>query len=128
VSASGVNLELALAHGRTGFEPGSELAGVAAWSGPAPPRGIELRLSWTARGHGGRDRRIVEIISFPAPRAVERRPFWLTLPAGPYSFVGTLVSLSWWLELVCQPGEAKATIEIAIAPGREPLVLEPGAR
>ena len=123
MTAPAVSLVLALEEERTGFEPGAVLAGVAAWSAPAPPRGIELRLSWTARGKGGRDFRIVETLPFPAPRAAERRPFSLTLPAGPYSFVGTLVSLSWRLELVCQPREEKAAIEIAIAPGRAPLAL-----
>lgn len=125
MSRTGVNLELVLAHDRTGFEPGAELVGVAAWSGPAPPRGMELRLSWTARGRGGRDFRIVESVPFAAPRAAERRPFSLTLPTGPYSFIGTLLSLSWRLELVCQPGEERAGIEIAIAPGRAPLALAP---
>jgi hypothetical protein len=123
VTTPGVTLELAVEDGETGFEPGARLAGVAAWSGPAPPRGMELRLSWTARGTGGRDFRIVESVPFPAPRAAERRPFALTLPGGPYSFVGRLVSLSWRLELVCQPGEEKAGLEIAIAPGRAPLAL-----
>ena len=58
MSAPRIALELTLENGRTAFEPGSRLTGVAAWSAPTAPRGMELRLSWAMHGRGGRDFRI----------------------------------------------------------------------
>ena len=123
MSAPAIALALTVDDGQTAFEPGARLAGVAAWSAPAAPRGIELRLSWAMNGRGGRDFKIAETIPLPAPAAAERRPFILTLPEGPYSFRGRLVTLVWTLELVASPGEEKAHVDLVVAPGRETIDL-----
>jgi hypothetical protein len=123
MSAPPIALELTLEDGRTAFEPGARLTGVAAWSAPVAPRGMELRLSWAMQGRGGRDFKIADTISLPAPAAAERRPFILTLPAGPYSFRGRLVTLTWTLELVALPGEEKARVDLVCAPGGKTIDL-----
>jgi hypothetical protein len=123
VSASALTLELALEHGRTAFEPGARLGGVAAWSAPVVPRGMELRLSWTLTGKGGRDLHLVETLPIPAPAAVERRPFVLTLPSQPYSFRGALLTLVWSLALVALPGEETARVNLVIAPRSQAIDL-----
>lgn len=119
-------LELALVveHADAVFEPGGRLSGVASWTAPTPPRGMELRLSWTCRGKGGRDRKIVRTVPLVAPLAIERRPFTLELPSAPYTFDGVLISLSWTLELVASPGEEKTSVALTIAPAGPPLKLE----
>lgn len=122
---SGVALELTLEHGQTSFEPGERLAGVASWRaepGSSPSR-LELQLSWTAKGSGGRDLKIVETLVFTNPRPTERRPFILALPALPYSFRGALISLSWTLELVSWPGNEKTQVDLTVAPGRRAIEL-----
>jgi hypothetical protein len=118
-----VTLELGLEEGQTVFEPGGRVTGVAAWSARRAAPGMELRLSWATRGPGGRDFKIVETIPFRQALASERRPFILTLPLGPYSFRGSLISLEWMLELVALPGEEKAGIAITIAPGQQAIDL-----
>lgn len=116
-------LEISLEDGRTVFEPGGRVTGVAAWSARRAPPGMELRLSWAARGPGGRDFKIAETIPFRQPLASERRPFILTLPLGPYSFRGSLISLEWVLELVALPGEEKTGVALTVAPGQQAIDL-----
>ena len=125
MTAARPHLALELEHGRNVFEPGGRVAGVASWSAPAAPRGIELRLSWSLAGHGGRDWKIAETLALPEPQAAERRPFLLTLPLSPYSFQGTLLRLTWTLELVALPGEEKTAVGLVVAPGNQVIDLRP---
>jgi hypothetical protein len=126
VSPARITLELAIEHGRTAFEPGARLGGVAVWAASSPPRGMELRLSWTLTGKGGRDLRFAETVPLPAPGAAERRPFVLTLPTGPYSFRGALLTLTWALDLVALPGEETARVGLVVAPRNQTIELPHG--
>lgn len=123
MSDPAATLELSLEDGQTVFEPAGHVTGLAAWSARRAPRGMELRLGWATRGPGGRDFKIVETIPFRQPLASERRPFILTLPLGPYSFRGSLISLEWVLELVALPGEEKAGVALTVAPGQQAIDL-----
>jgi hypothetical protein len=116
-------LELTLEDDRTAWEPAARVKGVATWSSPIAPRGMELRLSWSLLGKGGRDLKIADTIPLPNPAATERRSFFLTLPSGPYSVKGRLVTLAWTLELVALPGEEKARVDLIIAPGGRAVSL-----
>jgi len=116
-------LSLELENGVTAFEPGGRLAGIASWSVSAPLAGLELRLKWISRGHGGRDLKIADTIVLPQPLATERRPFILTLPEAPFSCEGALLSVRWQLELVALPVEEKASVAITIAPDAQAIVL-----
>lgn len=118
-------LQLTIDHGRAQFEPGARVAGVAGWKGTPAPRGIELRLSWTLQGKGGRDFKIAQTIALPDPQAAERRPFILTLPLAPYSFQGALLSLVWTLELVALPGEEKTGVTLVVSPGNQAIDVRP---
>ena len=118
-------LELALEHGRTLFEPGARVSGVAAWSAAVAPLGMELRLVWATHGPGGRDVTIAATVPFDEPRATERRPFIFSLPTAPYSFRGSLISLVWTLQLVARPGEEKAIVPLTVAPERQAIDITP---
>jgi hypothetical protein len=118
-------LALSLENADAVFEPGARLAGVASWSAPMPPRGLELRLVSVCKGKGGRDLKIAQTVPLGTPRAAEERPFSLTLPLAPYTFAGALISLSWTLELVASPGEETVSVALTVAPGGVPLVLAP---
>lgn len=122
-AAAPPRLALELEHGRTAFEPGGRVAGVAGWSAAPPVRGIELRLSWALEGRGGRDWKIAQTLALPAPQPAERRPFLLTLPLAPYSFEGSLLRLTWMLELVALPGEEKTGVGLVVAPGNQVIDL-----
>ena len=50
----------------------------------------------------------------------------MTLPAGPYSFSGRLISLIWALELVAEPGNHVARVEITLGPDGQEVVLATG--
>jgi len=123
VSAPVISLALQLEDAGTAFEPGARLGGVARWTSPIAPRGMELRLIWVLQGKWERDIRIAQTIALPDPQASERRPFFLTLPRAPYSFRGTLLVLEWTLELVALPGEEKASVGLVLAPGRRAIDL-----
>jgi hypothetical protein len=127
LSDRAITLELNLERGRTLFEPGGRVTGVAAWSARIAPSGVELRLSWAARGPGGRDFKIAQTVCFEEPPPTDRRPFILTLPLAPYSFRGSLISLDWLLELVASPGDEKAQVELTVAPGLKAIDLRPRA-
>jgi len=116
-------MALDLHQGCTAFEPGASVRGVATWSVPVVPSGMELRLIWGTLGPGGRDFTIAETIPLARPLAEERRPFILKLPTAPYSFRGNLISLAWTLELVALPGEEKVRIDLTVAPNREVIDL-----
>jgi hypothetical protein len=127
MTAGPVTLELALDPGRPrqrlAFEPGARVSGIASWSAAHPVRAAELRLAWITHGKGGRDIKIAATMPLPDPRPSERRPFILTLPGAPWTFIGVLISLSWVLELVVSPGDETARIEIVVAPGGSPIDL-----
>jgi hypothetical protein len=117
------SLELTLAGGHA-YLPGERIAGVAAWRAERAPAALELRLFWFTSGKGTEDLQIVQSVRFEAPLAVDRRPFELRLPDEPYSVSGTLVSLSWAVELVALPDDRDAArADIVVAPERRPLVL-----
>jgi hypothetical protein len=123
VTGRSIELALTLDDERTAFEPGARVSGVAAWSARAAPLAMELRLTRAVRGPGGRDFTIAETVSLPKPLAVERRLFTFTLPTGPYSFHGDLISLTWAFELVASPGDDKVRLEITLAPGAREIDL-----
>lgn len=108
---------------RTAFYPRETIAGDVSWQADSPPHSAELRLLWSTSGRGLTDTGTVETIPFPNPQAVETRSFTFTLPEGPYSFGGTLITLSWSLELVLQPGDYSQNVDITVAPGGQVISL-----
>jgi hypothetical protein len=103
-------------HGRTGFAPGEEVAGTAAWSLAEVPSTLELRLFWYTAGKGTRDLGVVERLPCDLVRE-GRREFRFRLPVGPHSVSGKLVSVLWAIELVAEPSGDAARAEITIGPG-----------
>lgn len=94
--------------------PGARLAGEASWDADQRPRSVELRLFWYTSGKGDRDVGVVETVGFDEPQERERRPFAVTVPAGPHSYAGTLVSVAWALELVLEPGDLVERLELVV--------------
>ena len=119
-----ITLTLALEQGIAAFEPGARVRGVASWSAVVKPSGMELSLVRETRGPGGRDFKIAETVPLPEPlAAVDRRPFAIDLPNGPFSFQGGLISLVWTLQLVALPGQETTSASIVVAPDARALEL-----
>ena len=116
-------LEIETAYGRSEFAPGGELAGIASWQLDRAPRAVELRLFWHTQGKGDDDAAIADTLRFEAPAAQDTQEFCFTLPEGPYSFSGKLISLRWALELVAEPSSGAARLDVTLSPtGREVLL------
>jgi hypothetical protein len=116
-------LVIQIRDGRTEFSPRETVAGEVSWQADSPPHSAELRLLWSTSGRGLTDSGIAETIPFAHLQAGETRPFAFTLPEGPYSFSGTLITLSWALELVLQPGDHSESVDITVAPGGKAIAL-----
>jgi hypothetical protein len=109
------NLSLETTDASRAFEPGASIEVDAEWELDAQPRAVELRVVWNTRGRGTQDFRVVDALSLDASQC-ERKRIPLTLPRGPYSFVGQCVSLDWALELVALPSKDSTRLTITIGP------------
>lgn len=119
-------IEVSTKDGRLSFLPGETIEGTVSWHLDEAPRSVELRLFWYTEGKGDRDLEIVRTFSFEAPGAEDRRGFRLEAPAEPWSFSGKLISLSWALEAVAEPGAKAGRTEILISPTGSEVRLHPG--
>lgn len=108
---------------RTAFSPGETITGSVSWQTEQAPRRAELNLLWSTRGKGNEDIEVVTSMPFENPQALESRPFTIVLPDAPYSFSGKLISLSWFLELILEPGNDSIRTVITLAPGAREVTL-----
>jgi hypothetical protein len=108
---------------KTAFSPRESVAGDISWQLDTPPKSAELRLLWRTSGRGVSDVCVVETVNFENPQATESRPFAFTLPEGPYSFSGALITLRWALELSVDPGNQVACVDLIVAPEGTPVKL-----
>lgn len=119
-------LEINLRDSQTTYVPGETVQGSVQWNAEANPRRLDLSLLWYTAGKGTRDVGIIETVAIDNPGSYGVRDFAFTLPYGPYSFSGKLISLIWVLELTCTPGEQTVRQEITVSPsGREIVLGEP---
>ena len=116
-------LRIELAGGRTAFMPGEPLSGRVAWRVEGQPSSVELRLFWYTSGKGTKDVGIVQTMAFAVPRPEDQRDFTLPLPREPYSFSGTLISLTWAIELIVEPGGHVDRRELVLSPTGREVVL-----
>jgi len=117
-------LELTFPQELTSFDPGAEIAVNAAWDLDSPPDKIEARLVWHTSGKGDRDLKVVKTVTIQSPPARDQQVIAFSLPWGPYSFSGKLISLIWGIELVSFPDEDSARKEISVAPQGREVVLK----
>lgn len=129
--------------------PGETFEGIVRWHLSDAPDAALLRLVWRTAGAGITDEHVVDTLDVaalptadPAAAAAEgpyrgvqtvdafapgplkpsdARRFRLRAPPSPPSFRGSLISLSWHLEL--SAGPATATRPITISPTPAPLAL-----
>ena len=117
------NISIQLNDQRTAYAPREKVSGKVTWQLDKTPESGELRLTWSTRGRGDGDYATAETIPFANPQATETRPFTITLPDGPYSFSGTLITLTWTIEVEFQPGKVANGVDIVLAPDGKAVSL-----
>ena len=117
-------LSIQLEQDKTVFRPGDVVAGTVRWQLEDQARQVELRLLWYTQGKGDEDAGLVETMTFAQPGLSDQRSFRFTLPSAPYSFSGSLISLTWALELSTRPGDNCERREITVSPTCREILLE----
>jgi hypothetical protein len=102
--------------GRTTFFPGDRVSGSVEWELEAEPRSVELRLFWYTSGKGDQDVGVAAVVPFEGPGARDRRGFEARLPLQPYSFSGALITVSWALEVIVEPGSRAERLDLVVSP------------
>ena len=108
---------------RAAFAPRESVSGTFRWQLTRPARWIEGRLFWFTRGKGTMDVAIVDRTRFETPDHQDKQTFRFTLPDGPYTFSGRLISVIWAIELIAEPGDRNQRVEIVVAPGGHEVLL-----
>ena len=117
-------LKIELEQSQTAYRPGDVVAGTARWQLDEQPRQVECRLIWYTQGKGDQDAGLGEAVVFEQPGLHDHRSFRFTLPHGPYSFSGTLISLIWAVELSVCPGGLCERREITVGPAGREILLQ----
>src|SRR5438067_7215933 len=119
-------MTILLADQKAEYLPGDTVGGTAEWSLEVEPKSAELRLFWYTKGKGTQDVGIVHAEHFENPKRADSRSFSFTLPLGPYTFSGRLISLIWALELIVEPGARAVRHEITVSPTLREVLLGTG--
>lgn len=115
-SAPGGELKVTLKDGRGVFRPGATIRGRVDWTLERPPVDARVNLYWFTRGKGTEDLHVVDHQPVTAAVAQGGQDFEFTLPAGPFSFDGTLIAVTWGVELVCNEPPGAAGVEFVVSP------------
>jgi hypothetical protein len=108
---------------KTQFAPGEMIEGTAGWEVDQRPEEATLCLFWHTAGKGEQDVGIATKMVFEEPGNIETRAFSLQAPEAPYSFSGKLITLTWSLELLIEPGHEVQRVDLVISPAAEELQL-----
>lgn len=112
---------------RTVFAPGEILRGRCVWQFDKPMKALEIRLFWYTQGKGTQDVCLVEKRAIATPALSGQGRFEMQIPEGPYSFSGTLITLSWALEALPVPGREAERLELVVSPTGREVILAEGA-
>ena len=117
MAVSSPNPEIRLDADGPWFQPGSNIVGEVRWYGlGADVEALDLRLFWYTEGKGTRDVGLAGSRRIARPGGSGRRRFALSVPEGPYSFSGRLITLAWALELVALPSSESVRQDLLIGP------------
>ncbi len=115
--------DISLHENQTRYAPGDTVRGAVQWRLPTNPHRLDLSLLWYTAGKSTRDVGVIESHAIDNPGALGSKDFSFTLPYGPYSFSGKLISLIWVIEMTCSPGEQTVRQEITVSPTGKEIVL-----
>jgi hypothetical protein len=112
-----------LSDNRTAFRPGETLNVAALWALASAPARVEARLFWRTCGKGTEDIEIVARQPLTGVGAAGEQTVPFTLPDSPWSFSGKLISLTWGVEVVAEPGGQSARCEFVLGPNGQEILL-----
>lgn len=108
----------------TEFTPGDTISGKVTWQQVESDEKVALRLFWFTSGRGTQEVEVLRELVWPMSQG--QADFALDLPEEPYSFNGSLISLSWALEAVYLPSEeASDRYEFQLTPNGQAITLTP---
>src|ERR1043165_7353473 len=97
------------------FKPGQKLKGSAVWTAAPVPHRVEVRLFWFTSGAAPTQVRIVNRSVIKNVKDRRFTTFEFTMPPGPWSFAGRLVTLHWAVEAILFPSRASAITRITLS-------------
>ena len=116
-------LQISLDRNPAVFRPGESISGRATWRDAPKARSVVVRLYWTTTGRGTTDTEVVAESAEQDPSEQGETRFSLPLPPAPPSFSGKLITLSWGVELLVEPGEYAEQVEILVSPAEKEIRL-----
>ena len=121
------DIQIDLPSDNRSFRAGDLIEGVVSWRCDKTPKAVDVRLLHFTSGKGTRDVIAAEVMQITDPLDVDSRVFSFPCPAGPVSFDGRLVSLTWAIDALADiPGffnDLCARTEIFVGPRGEPIQL-----
>lgn len=117
-------LSIAIRDGRERFLPGEEVRGEVLWNLQKAPDKIRLNVFWFTEGQGTQDSEIVTSFELNAFGLSGKQQFWFTLPAAPYSFSGSIITLIWAIEATALSSGERSVYKFIMSPFDEPLTLK----
>ena len=119
-------LTLSLDDERAWYRPGAPVSGTFEWRLDADAQFLEIQLLWYTEGKGTQDIEVVATARVERPEIGGRHSFSFTLPTtGPYSFSGSLISLSWAVEAVIDENGETQRLAILVGPRSSEIRLGP---
>jgi len=116
-------LSIKLHDDKTVFAPRDTVQGVIEWNLDSNPRRLDLSLFWYTAGRGTRDVGMVHQMPLESPGMHGSKEFSFSLPDGPLSVSGKLVSVIWAIELTCSPGSETTRRVITLSVTGKEVVL-----
>lgn len=107
----------------TTCRPGEVLRGSVRWTALEPPRLLVAQLVWRTEGKGDQDTAVAARQEWPAPGPAGTEEFALTVPPGPLSYHGKLISVLWVLEVATERPDSLHQTEITVSPAGAPLTF-----
>lgn len=111
-------LSIQLQQAPPAFAPGDVIEGRAEWTLEQPADAVIVRLFWFTEGKGERDVGIADEVRFDHPPAQYTSEFQFTAPEEPWSYDGSLLSIQWGIEVVCEGNRDSERVILVIAPNR----------
>ena len=110
---------------RKAWRPGEALEVRAEWELEAGAGPLQLRLCWkTSSPTSSPEPVVVKTESVDVPEAKGERALRMDLPDGPWSFIGKLFELEWYVELESADGISRKA-EFVLSPTDGPLRTRP---
>jgi hypothetical protein len=107
----------------TRYFPGETLRGTLQWQLTKDEKQLNVQLLWYTTGESVRNAHIAEVTTVDNPGLQGERTFEFTLPEGPHSFEGKLITLNWGVEVTAPRNKQSETKTFTLSPTGEPIKL-----